>query len=158
MKCVKCGHDPEQPVGERWEFVINRDPPSLNQRIFNSGTRAHVYRKERETWGWEIRAARVKHRVSFANSSQRRRVTFTRLYAGRQQARDVDNLAGGMKAIVDSLVLEKILIDDGPAFAELHYGQERLTATDGRQKPGLRITIEVLDNAAASHGVAGVAP
>lgn len=134
--CEKCGYDPGAKVTASWTLHVDRDPPSLNDRVFNAGPRRWRYKRERDAWGWEIRAARLLQRVPTATS--RRRVTLTRVYSGRQQERDVDNLAGGMKAVVDALVLERLLVGDEPAHAELHYAQERGTPI------GLRILIEEL--------------
>ena len=141
--CAKCGYDPDAAVAASWTFHVDRDPPSLNQRLFNSGPRAHLYRKERDVWCWEIRAARLRDRSTIVSRTAapiagKRRVTLTRIYAGRQKIRDVDNLAGGMKACVDALVLERIIADDSPERVELHYLQQRGTPT------GLRVQIEVL--------------
>lgn len=136
MTCPKCGYDADAEVIDSWTFLIERDPPSLNARIFNSGPRRWVYKRERDVWCWEIRAARLLQRIPKAVG--RRRVTLTRVFDGRQQERDRDNLAGGLKSFVDAMVLEGMLVDDGETMAEIHYQQERA-------KPiGLRVLIEEL--------------
>ena len=93
-------------------------------------------------WSGELMVARMNHKIWPARG--RRRITLERIYSGRQQERDRDNLVGGMKAVVDALVLQGLLVDDTPAHAELHYGQ----ASVGREPPaamrGLRVTIEDL--------------
>ncbi len=134
--CVKCGHDPAATVGRSWTMLIERDPPSLNERIFNAGPRRWLYKRERDMWIGEIRVARLLQRIPRATG--RRRVTLTRVFFGRQQERDRDNLSGGMKAAVDALVFEGMLMNDDAAAAELHYQQER------GQPVGLRILLEEL--------------
>lgn len=132
--CARCGFDPEALVGRSWTFTIDRDPPSLNARIFNAGTKRWAYKRERDAWAWELRAVRLLQKIPAARA--RRRITLTRVYDGRQQERDADNLAGGMKAIVDALVHEGMLLDDSPQHAEIHYMQER-----GGPR-GLRVLLE----------------
>lgn len=133
--CPKCHYDEAAPVSASWSFLIDRDPPSLNARLFN-GPRGWVYRKERDAWCIEFRAVRLLQRIPIAKT--KRRVTLTRCYTGRQQARDRDNLAGGMKACVDALVLEKLLAGDDVVSAEIHYAQSRTTPG------GLHVLIEEL--------------
>ncbi len=133
--CIKCAHDPDVLVTASWSFEIDRDPPSLNARLFN-GPRGWVYRKERDLWCIELRAVRLLQRIPKATS--KRRATLTRCYTGRQQRRDRDNLIGGMKSIVDALVLEQLIRGDGEDDAEIHYGQERC------RPPGLLVLLEEL--------------
>jgi Holliday junction resolvase RusA-like endonuclease len=133
--CVKCQHDPDAHVSASWSFSIDRDPPSLNARLFN-GPRGWKYRSERNAWCLEVRAVRLLQRIPKATA--KRRVTLTRNYYGRQQRRDRDNLAGGMKACVDALVLEGMLRGDSELDAEVHYGQERTTPS------GLVVLLEEL--------------
>lgn len=137
--CPKCGHDPEARVLAAYEFTVDRDPPSLNAHIFNVGASRWKYAKERDAWMWEFRAVRLLRRIPPAVG--RRRVTMTRVYGGRQKERDRDNLSGGMKPCVDALVLEKMLVGDGPRDAEIHYQQEVGSPT------GLRVLIEELAQA-----------
>lgn len=160
--CIKCGYDPDAEIVQTFSFLVSRDPPSLNQRLFNTGPRAHLYRKERDLWCWEFRAKRLALKIPaaipitareagrwtaffgtevVARATNKRRVTLTRIYGGRQKERDRDNLIGGMKACVDALVLEGLIGGDDPHSAELHY-EERAAAPD--QATGLFITIEVL--------------
>lgn len=134
--CAKCGYDSDAVVVASWSFFIDRDPPSLNSRVINLGATRWRYAKERDAWGWEFRAVRLMKKIPPAEGL--RRVTLTRCYYGRQQERDRDNLAGGMKNCVDAMVLEQLLTSDDPAHAEIHYQQERGSPT------GLRVLIEEL--------------
>ncbi len=136
MQCSKCGHDPSAKVVACWTFLIERDAPSLNARMVNSGPRGFLYRRERDTWCWELRAVRLLRKMPKATG--RRRVTLTRIYGGQQKERDVDNLIGGAKCVVDALVDEGMLKDDSPALAEIHYAQSH-----GRPR-GMLFTIEEL--------------
>lgn len=135
--CARCGFDPMARVFAKWEMLIDRDPPSLNDRFVNAGAQRWRYKKERDEWHWLVRAARLNYRVPVAGQL-RRRVTMVRLFNGRQRERDTDNLAGGMKAIVDALVLERLIVGDDPKSAEIHY-----TQTKGPLR-GLRVIIEDL--------------
>lgn len=119
--CVKCGFDPDAIVGRSWSFFIERRTPSMNDRLANTGPRAFVYRKERDAWCWLFRAKKLELRIPIALC--RRRVTLTRLYAGRERERDKDNLIGGLKAVVDAMVSEALLFNDTSIGAEIHYAQ-----------------------------------
>ena len=138
MKCVKCGFDPKARVLASWEVFIERDPPSLNERVFNSGPRAYLYRQESEVWGWEMRHARLNQKIPKAKT--RRRVTFERHYGGRQKERDHDNFVGGIKAVVDAMTMENLIVADDSSGVELHYAQQLVAARGARR--GLRILIE----------------
>jgi hypothetical protein len=137
--CARCHYDPDQRVTASWSFLICRDPPSLNQRIFNAGNSRWRYQKERDTWATELMVARGNGRIPKAKAGSRRRVTLERIYGGRMQERDLDNLVGGMKPIVDALVLQGFIVGDTAKDVELHYGQIR---EDGTAARGLRVLIE----------------
>lgn len=133
--CPKCFHDPTAKVQSSWTFTIELDPPSANERITN-GEHGWKYRKKRDTWCWAFRAARLAKKIWPCNT--RRRTTLTRLYSGRQKERDVDNLTGGGKLVVDAMVLEGLIRGDSPADAEIHWMQERGNAR------GVRVLLEEL--------------
>jgi len=121
--CVKCGHDPDAPVTASWEFVLEHEALSMNARIVNVGAARWRYAKERDAWGWLVRAAKLRHRITAATG--RRRMTLTRIYAARQRELDEDNLKGGTKSLVDAIKREGLLVDDTRAWLELHHAQER---------------------------------
>lgn len=133
--CAMCHYDAEQIVTQGWDLFIPREAPGMNARVINSGKSAHLYRRERDAWCMWFRAERLRQRLPVA--TDKRRVVMTRLYGGRQQERDIDNLIGGMKCVVDAMVIEKLLVDDAPRFAELHY-QQRAEPT----KRGLEVRLE----------------
>lgn len=150
--CPKCGYNAATAITATYTFLIGRDPPSLNRRMVNTLKGGKEYRREKTGWIYEIRAARLARQLPYAHRAKddrsswpviggKRRVTLTRLYAGRQKERDVDNLTGGMKPAVDALVTERLLVDDSPVHAEIHYLQRRI------EQPGdvgLRFEIEIL--------------
>lgn len=70
--CPKCGYDSTAAVIAVFSFLVERDPPSLNTRLFNSGPRRHLYRKERDTWCWELRAMRLREKIPHANAKSSR--------------------------------------------------------------------------------------
>lgn len=114
-----------------WLFIISRKAPTLNDHVQNSGPSRWKYGKERDMWMLEFRAARLNFKIPPATGV--RAVTVTRLFTGRERPRDYINLVGGMKAIVDALVLEKLLIDDSPEWLQDEYRQERTAKTCGVQ-------------------------
>lgn len=148
--CEKCGYDPNATVLASFSFVVERDPPSLNARVSNTIISGHKYRRERDVWCLELRRARLYFKIPYAIQIRstwpmiagKRRVTITREYGNKQRERDKDNLAGGMKPLVDAMVSESLLADDSPAHAEIHYQQKRI---DKPQRPGLRFQIEILE-------------
>jgi hypothetical protein len=127
--CVKCGHNPDADVRAAWLFSVDHDIESANQHTFNVGATRWRYGKARDAWQWELRAARLLHRIPTHHGNGRRRVTITRRYHGRQRPYDRDNLAMGAKLVVDAMVREGLLIDDSERHAEIHYQQEPGTGT-----------------------------
>lgn len=145
--CPKCSYDAHALVARSWTFRIDRDPPSLNSRLYNAGPRRWAYKRERDTWTLEVRNMRLLRRLPIATT--RRRVTLTRQFTGRQKLRDVDNLIGGAKIIVDALVLEGLLLGDAEIHAEIHYGQVQAAPA------GLVVLIEEFEGSGAPHSRAG---
>lgn len=147
--CVKCGYDPAAVVVAAYSFMIERDPPSLNARVSNTIISNHKYKRERDMWCLELRRMRLLFKVPYAIAREsnwpaiagQRRVTITREYGGKQRERDKDNLAGGMKPLIDAMVIENLLADDAPAHAEIHYQQRKI---DKAQRAGLLFQIEIL--------------
>lgn len=132
--CARCGYDPTAVVTGRWEFTIARRVHSLNAHRGNYGGQRWAYKRDRDAWQWEFKAARINARIPIAIA--KRRVILTRLYSGRERAFDHDNLVGGMKLVVDAMVCEGLLIGDDRERAELHHGQDKATAS------GLVVVIE----------------
>ncbi len=95
----------------------------------NSGKHRWAYRKERDAWEVLLIASRVNQQIPIAASP--RRVMFTRLYSGRKKLRDTGNVIGGMKLVVDAMVLAGLLVDDSPKFFEAYYRQVRIERGGG---------------------------
>lgn len=123
--CAKCGHDPEAAVSARWTLALDKRLTSANLHTVNVGASRWRYAKERDAWQWLVKAERVNQRVVPATSASKRRVTIERVYAGRCQEMDRDNLVGGCKPLVDALVRERVVYDDKAAWLELHVTQRR---------------------------------
>lgn len=107
-----------------WRFFVERRPPSMNERLHNSGPTRFAYAKVRDLWILEFRAARLAHRIPKATGP--RRMLARRAYGGREQERDYVNLVGGFKPIVDAMVREGLLVDDEPAQLADRYEQARV--------------------------------
>lgn len=134
--CAYCGGDESAPVVRRWSFFIDRQPSSLNERVFNGGSKRWKYVEERDGWIEEVWAVRLTKRIPKAKN--KRRVIVVRHYKGNQKERDYLNLVGGCKSLIDALVSEELLIDDDPGNVEDHYKQLR------SDRSGVDITIEEL--------------
>lgn len=141
-QCVKCGFDPHAVVVASWTFMLEHEVLSLNARVSNAGASRWRYAKERDAWSWHVRVAKLNQRIRPA--TRRRRLTLIRIYARGQRALDRDNLAGGMKPLVDAIVREKLVVDDTAAWLELHHGQEPGT------ERGVRVLLEELAAASAA--------
>ncbi len=106
-----------------WTFVIARRAPSLNEHVQNAGPSRWKYAKERDVWCWEFRKVRLD--LAIPKATAKRRLTVQRMYCGREQERDYVNLVGGMKVIIDALVLEGLLVDDAPKHLDDMYMQSK---------------------------------
>jgi len=139
--CVKCGHDPAATIAASWSFVIEREVVSLNERSTNRGAwrTRRAYKADRKAWAWHLRDQRLKLQIPAARA--KRRITLTRIYGPGCRAFDRDNLAGGLKLVVDDIVKEGLLLGDRPKDAEIHYEQRRVAAGE---VAGLRVVIEEL--------------
>lgn len=121
--CAKCGFDPAAPVTARWTFELDKRVISANLRTVNAGSSRWRYAKERDAWRWLVRMRRIEHRMPAA--ARKRRVTIERVYAGRCQEMDRDNLVAGTKPLVDAIAREGLLVGDKPDQLELHVVQRR---------------------------------
>lgn len=118
------------------ELEINEATPSLNPLLGQFWAKRH---KDRKRWRWLVRAARLAADAFPTAPLQKARITIVR--HGRRQL-DTDNLYGGTKLLVDSLVREGFVIDDSPDHIELIVTQ-KLTKT-----PKTTIRIEALGDLA----------
>ena len=119
-------------IGE-WKFIIDRDPPSLNERLHNAGPTRWKYARLRDEWALLFTVERL--RLAIPKATGKRVVTLQRLYNGRQQERDYGNLVGGCKLVIDAMVKCHLLQDDAPSMLDDTYLQQK----SGRK--GLLVTI-----------------
>lgn len=121
--CSMCGFSPDAPVSARWEFVLEKRLTSANLRTVNAGASRWRYAKDRDEWFMWLR---TRAPLAARNApSSKRRVTITRRYSGRCQEMDRDNLVAGTKTLVDAMVRDSVVHDDGCAWLELHVLQVR---------------------------------
>lgn len=135
--CAYCGADPDEPRGDAWTWLIEKEASSLNARVFNAGARRWEYARERDEWVEWFKLAIANHKVLRATC--RRRLIITRLYGSRQRPFDYANFVGGCKPLVDAMVLTGLLLNDALGALEDHYRQER-----HERELGVRIYLEDL--------------
>ena len=97
--CLRCAFDPDATISASWSFFIDREIKSGNSHIVNAAVTRFAYKRTRDAWQWEFRA--VRQLQGTPSATKKRRVTLTRVYAGRCRAFDRDNLATGCKVVVD---------------------------------------------------------
>ena len=142
MTCTQCKDHcpaPQPQQGREWTFVVPKKLLSANAGVVNRGPTRWRYAKERKEWEqWLMFSARFIPRASKPPSEvfdERRHVTITRLYSGREREMDERNI--DTKALVDSMVRAGLLVDDSPRWLTLKVDQER--SKDG--VTGVRIVI-----------------
>lgn len=99
------------------KLIIPELPPSLNEYL-----RLHWTARRRlgETWDWLVRVAALEAGGARSTSPPAfARVTITLCYPTRQRVRDLDNATGGIKATLDSLRHNRLIVDDNPTAIEL---------------------------------------
>ena len=134
MICSLCGGDPQAPVSATWVIEIERDVPSQNVLASNKGASRWRYAKERNDWRLLLQMQRDEQ--SIPKATAKRRVTFLRTYSGHQKLRDLGNLIGGLKPVLDAMTLTGLIVDDSPTWLEDHYHQARV-------KDGACLTIQI---------------
>jgi hypothetical protein len=140
-KCPYCGGDPDASVVGRWEVFLPLQPSSQNEMTVKSMKGAFAARRKykmlRDGYGWLLK--NWKGRDNIPLPSGRRRAMITRYYTSTGRPFDKGNLIGGMKPLLDAMVLVDLLIDDNEDTLEDHYGQQRV---DG--EPGVHVVLEEL--------------
>jgi Holliday junction resolvase RusA-like endonuclease len=135
--CPRCGYS-ATPAIKAWTLTIAMDTPTQNhKRGENAGAMRFRYKRVRDMLQMLVRAERLRGRVPKAK--RLRRVRITRYYGGHAQRRDRINFAGGCKALLDSLVLEELLVDDSEDWVDDYYEQVRI---DGKTR--VEVLIEEL--------------
>ena len=146
--CARCGFDPHALIAARWEFTVPLEIQSGNDHVVNAPrgkgrarwARSGAYKQRRVQWQTAVRVQGryVTQAASGGSLANRRRVTVTRVYSGRQRELDRDNLYAGAKVAVDALKHCGVIVDDRREWCELHVVQER-----GAER-GTRFLIEEL--------------
>jgi len=155
--CRYCGVDPELRVIARWEVFLPLATFSQNSRGASNKGRGRIeYRNKRDSYTFLLLAEARKRgipteaplavklrtnrkgerQVIFETRKTRprfgaRRVVLTRLYTAREHEYDRGNLIGGMKPLVDAMVIAGLLYDDSPACLDDHYKQRRHDVLSG---------------------------
>lgn len=106
----------------RLTVTIKRRTPSQNAATFGHW---RGYTKERDAWYVLLRAA-LKPRPA------PRHLISAEITSFRNRLLDYGNLVGGMKPIPDCLVRLGYLKDDGPAWFDCEYRQEKCRRADER--------------------------
>lgn len=111
------------------KITIYKTPPSNNKFMGNSHN-FNAYRKEKEMWHWLIKSAiKEKPEIPFEKAD-----IYIKYFFKDSRRRDPDNFSG--KMLLDPLVREGIIVDDGFKNIDLH-----LSADVDKQKPRTEITI-----------------
>jgi Holliday junction resolvase RusA-like endonuclease len=97
-------------------LVLEEATPSLNTVNKMHWARRHRLRGQ---WQWLVKAAVLNDRIQ-VKVIPAARITVER-YSPRKL--DHDNLVGGCKQLIDSLVREGFLVDDSPAHLTANYVQ-----------------------------------
>lgn len=113
------------------KITVHTIPPSNNKFLGNSNS-FNIYRQEKQTWHWLIKAA-ITEKPKKPIEKAIVRITY---FFPDKRRRDPDNYSG--KMILDPLVCEGILVDDS-----FRHIQLELAAEVDRQDP--RTEIQVTD-------------
>lgn len=92
--------------------------PSLNQTLRLGHWSKHA--RYRKRWSMLVLVAKSDAKLFRVEPLQKARVTIER-HGGRTL--DRDNLAGGVKALIDGLKDNGLIVDDSPAHIDLHLFQ-----------------------------------
>ena len=134
-RCSLCGHDLKAAAAS-WEFTLPLEPPSQNVVAGNQGSGRWGYAKIRNSF--EVLLVNRRTLMGIPAAKTKRRVLITRLYSGHGQVRDIGNIIGGCKPLLDAMTRARLIVDDGPHYVEVHYFQERT------KESGVTICIEEL--------------
>ena len=66
-----------------------------------------------QTWVWEVKAAMLALQEEIKFDTPKRRV---KIISYRKRICDDDNFIGGLKFLIDALILNHILVDDSDKF------------------------------------------
>lgn len=131
IPCQKCAYDPTAEVVVAWQIWLCLEAQSIN-RLRSNGRGAWAYRKYKAKAALELK----QHSALVKKATGKRRVTFTRVFSGRQRHLDGDNLVAGLKPLRDGLTELGMIVDDSPKWLEAHYEQVK------GPEAGIKILIE----------------
>jgi hypothetical protein len=135
-ECPACGFDDSIHVVVYWDCALTKSSPSGNS-IGSSGRGRNgwKYRQERKAcalarfgwiWGGEPTQA-----------TRKRRLWITRQWGKGKRAYDMDNLAWGLKPLIDEIKVQGWIKEDSPKWVERIYKQEK--SPDGVDRIIIRI-------------------
>ena len=122
MICPACDYDDTARILSSWELTFDLKAESGN--VVGSpgkGRKGWRYRKEKNKYT----AAVLNSGSTCTGATGKRRLWITRLWGKGQRAFDVDNMAWGLKPLVDAIVKKGWLLDDTPGKVERIYRQEK---------------------------------
>ncbi len=98
-------------IDYKLKIVVPELTPSNNTLI-----RMHFRRRSALNieWVWRIKAALMMDNVDLTKLKFRKK-RYVQIISYRKKLVDTDNLIGGAKCLIDSLVKNEILIDDNPS-------------------------------------------
>lgn len=122
--CGACGYSPSKEVTAVHSIGFASPVKSGNQ-IGSSGrgNKGWQYRNERKRYARIVGALALAKDEVIPAATGKRRLWITRYWGKRKRAFDTDNLAWGLKPLVDELVHQGWLLDDTPAKVERVYKQ-----------------------------------
>lgn len=133
-RCPTCGAeivDATAPQVKEWRLSIPYEVPSLNRNA-SKGSSRHAYNRLRGNLGLAVKATLAY--TPIPKATHHRSLVITRRWGhGRgKRAYDYDNLVGGCKPFLDSLVSAGVLVDDSPRWCSVEYHQRRSDEKQGR--------------------------
>lgn len=99
-------------------------PPSPNELRRRYRT-PHAYKRLRDDWGWQLKAAAGLNRFRLAALADTQHKMRVHIHIAHKQLFDPDNLVGSVKVILDALRALNYLHDDSEEFVELTVTQEK---------------------------------
>ena len=136
-ECPACGFDTSIEVTNSWDARIKKSSPSGNSiGSSGKGRNGWKYRQERKAcatvkvwWGDYGRYP--------SQATKRRRLWITRQWGKGKRAYDMDNLAWGLKPLIDEIKVQGWIKEDSPKWVERIYKQEK--SPDGIDRIIIRI-------------------
>lgn len=136
--CGYCLTDTSIAIAQRWTFTVPLEPPSQNLIASNKGYYLHRRHYARYRDDYVLLLRNAKQRNGIPDATGLRRVIITRLYAARGKPRDLGNIVGGCKPLLDAMHMANFLVDDGPEHVQDFYRQRRAP------EAGVEIVLEEL--------------